>query len=169
MKILNFLLLSTIFILAASCSSSSGDADEEGTLTDEDMAMAGDRYGDGNIPRGAEGGMFKDVHFDYDSSSVRSEDQETIRSVAKFLKSNPEVQAELEGHCDRRGTSEYNMALGERRAKSVATMLADLGAKSAQLSTISYGEEIPVDSADTDSAYAKNRRVHFTLYKKQAK
>ena len=156
-----------LFVVCA-CSSSTG-SEGEGGISDEDLALSQSRFGDGNIPKAGEDGMFKDVHFDYDSSSVKSEDQSTIKAAAKFLKENPSVQLELEGHCDKRGTSEYNMALGDRRAKSVATMVVSLGASAGQLSTISYGEEIPLDPADNEAAYAKNRRVHFTLYKKGKK
>ncbi|MCC6933059.1 MAG: OmpA family protein [Deltaproteobacteria bacterium] len=168
MKILFYLFLLFTLITFSACSSSSGNGDGDGTVTDEDMAL-GDRYGEGNIPKASDGGMFEDVHFGHDSITISASGQEIIKAVAKFLKSNPEVQAELEGHCDKRGTSEYNMALGERRSKAVATMLVSFGANAKQLSTISYGEEIPLDAADSDAAFAKNRRVHFTLYKKQAK
>ena len=162
-------MLSLALVAMVGCSSTSSEGEGDGSeITDQDLSL-GDRYGEGNIPKAQADGMFKDVHFDYDSSAIRSDDQSTIKAVAKFLKDNPAVRAELEGHCDKRGTSEYNLALGERRAKSVASMAVNFGAPSSQISTISYGAEIPVDPSNSETAYAKNRRVHFTLYKKGSK
>ena len=168
MKRIWILAIICFTLTLAACSSHSGDSNEDGSISDQDLAL-GDRYGEGSIPTGQENSMFKDVHFHYDSSQVKGDDQPTIKSAAKYLKENPSVRAELEGHCDKRGTAEYNMALGERRAKSVATMLVNFGAPASQISTISYGSEIPVDPASNETAYAKNRRVHFTLYKKGKK
>ena len=108
------------------------------------------------------------MHFDYDSAVVRQEDYATVQNNAKMLASDPSLQMELEGHCDKRGTAEYNLALGEERAKAVAAILVNYGARADQLSTISYGEEIPLDPRDADDAYAKNRRVHFAVYRKKA-
>ncbi len=167
----------TLIILALisniACSSSSKNKDSEldgsGGVSDQDLALEQNRFGSGAIPKAIEGTTFPDVHFDYDSAVVKDEDREIVRSNAKLLASDPSVSMELEGHCDKRGTAEYNLALGEERAKAVAALLVSFGASSDQLSTISYGEEIPLDPADNDSAYAKNRRVHFAAFRKGEK
>jgi peptidoglycan-associated lipoprotein len=136
-------------------------------ISDEDLELQQQQENGGNVPTGAENGLFQDIHFDYDSASISSENMEILRKNAEFLVADPSLHAEVEGHCDRRGTSEYNMALGDRRAKEVSNALVSFGAQQSQLSTISYGEEVPVDPADNDAAYATNRRVHFALYRKK--
>lgn len=170
-----FFLSSASFLLVvlsmSSCTSSSGKTagtDENGLgISDQDLAVDKNRYGSGNIPVAAEGQQFPDVHFDYDSAVVRQDDYEIVKTNAKLLVSDSALQMELEGHCDKRGTAEYNLALGEERAKSIAALMVNFGARPDQLSTISYGEEIPLDPSDSDSAYAKNRRVHFAVYRKK--
>ena len=82
---------------------------------------------------------------------------------AEYLMNNPNVRIVLEGHCDERGTREYNLSLGERRAKAVERVMSLLGASSSQVELVSYGEERPVDSASNAEAWAKNRRVHFVI------
>ena len=163
------LILVSFFLGFAACSAtSSGGQKGDGvpTFSDEDLALAeGQRYGDGSIPEAKEGGLFQDVYFEYDSAVVLPEYQEMIRQNAAVLQKDPTLHAEIEGHCDRRGTNEYNLALGEERAKSVAALMVSFGAAPSQISTISYGEEIPLDPADNDTAYAKNRRAHFALYR----
>lgn len=164
-------VLSTGFTACSSSSKGKNNGlDENGVgISDQDLALDKNRYGTGNIPVASEGGnQFPDVHFDYDSAVVQQADYEIVRSNAKLLSSDPSMQMELEGHCDKRGTAEYNLALGEERAKAVAALLVSFGARADQLSTISYGEEIPLDPRDADDAYAKNRRVHFAVYRKKA-
>jgi peptidoglycan-associated lipoprotein len=156
-----------IIIAVSGCSSMStgrtSDLDAEfGGLSEQDIALR--RYGSGNIPYAEAEGVLKNVHFDYDSSTIRSEDYQILERNAEILKSNAKWHTEIEGHCDRRGTNEYNLALGERRARSVASLLANLGVAAEQMSIISYGEEIPLDPADNETAYAKNRRVHFAVF-----
>ena len=166
------LKLSIAGILVAglvSCSaSSSGGQKGEGAVsfTDEDLALAQqNRYGDGNIPQAQQNGLFQDILFDYDSAAVRTDYHEIIRQNAAVLKNDPSIHSEIEGHCDKRGTNEYNIALGEERAKAVAALMVSFGASPSQISTISYGEEIPIDPAENDEAYSKNRRAHFALYR----
>lgn len=166
-------LVVLLLLANISCSSSSTNKDSEldgsGGVSDQDLSLDQSRYGSGNIPKAIEGTTFPDVHFDYDSSAVRQEDYETIKENAKLLASDPSISMEVEGHCDKRGTAEYNLALGEERAKAVAALLVNYGAKASQLSTNSYGEEIPLDPADNEAAYAKNRRVHFAAFRKGEK
>jgi len=101
------------------------------------------------------------IYFDYDQSELRSEYLDIIAQHGRYLAQTPAGRVRLEGHTDERGTREYNIALGERRAKSVARMLQLQGVSSAQVRTVSYGEELPVDEAHNSSAWAKNRRVNI--------
>lgn len=160
-----------IFVLlaAAGCSSSSGGKD--GNISDSDLTLTDqNRFGEGNIPGAETGsGPFKDVMFLYDSASVPDEYQQQVHEAAQALQGDTTLHAEIEGHCDKRGTSEYNMALGERRAKAVASLLVSFGVPKSQLSTVSYGEEIPLDPADNETAYAKNRRAHFAVFRQGEK
>jgi peptidoglycan-associated lipoprotein len=84
-------------------------------------------------------------------------------SNGEWLRINPDIEIIIEGHCDERGTNEYNLALGDRRAESVKVFLLDLGINNSRLKTISYGEERPADSEHTETAWAKNRRAHFLI------
>ena len=106
---------------------------------------------------------FDDVLFDFDKSEVKEDGRKTSQVVADYLKKNPAAKLQIEGHCDERGTSEYNMALGERRATAVMTYVVSLGVPKAALSTVSFGKEKPLDPGHDEGAWAKNRRAHFVL------
>ncbi len=105
----------------------------------------------------------EDIYFAFDSAALSDVAQQVLRSKAEWLRQNPDVTVTIEGHCDERGTAEYNLALGERRAQSAKAFLVNLGIDPARLNTISYGEERPVDPRHNEEAWAKNRRVHFTI------
>lgn len=105
----------------------------------------------------------EDVHFQFDSAALLPEAQEVLQKKAAWLKANSDARAMIEGHCDERGTNEYNLALGDRRAESAKAFLVNLGISASRLATISYGEEKPVDMGHTEEAWAKNRRAHFIL------
>jgi peptidoglycan-associated lipoprotein len=105
----------------------------------------------------------KDVFFDYDRYDLRGDAREVLRANAEWLKKNPSAKIEIEGHCDERGTSEYNLALGAKRAQSAKDYLATLGIAGDRLSTISYGEEIPVCKQLTDDCWRQNRRARFVI------
>jgi peptidoglycan-associated lipoprotein len=107
--------------------------------------------------------QFDDVRFDFDKSEVREDGRKTCGVVAAYLKKNPRAKLQIEGHCDERGTAEYNMALGERRATAVMTYLVSLGVPKDALSTVSFGKEKPLDPGHEEGAWAKNRRAHFVL------
>ena len=102
------------------------------------------------------------VYFDYDKSEIRPEFTSIIQSNFEWLINNPDIRVQLEGHCDERGTNEYNLALGERRARSVLNYLLRLGASPEQFSIVSFGEERPVALGQNETAWQKNRRVEFT-------
>jgi len=105
----------------------------------------------------------KDVFFDYDRYDLRGDAREVLRANADWLKKNPSAKIEIEGHCDERGTSEYNLALGAKRAQSAKDYLATLGIADDRLSTISYGEEIPVCKQLTEDCWRQNRRARFVI------
>jgi len=98
-------------------------------------------------------------YFDFDKSDIKAESKDALMAHAKLLASSPNVKVEVEGHCDERGTTEYNMALGERRAKAVASFLVVNGASADQIETVSFGEERPAELGQTESAWAQNRRA----------
>ena len=100
------------------------------------------------------------IYFDYDTAELRPEYIDIVAQHGRFLAENPEANVRLEGHTDERGTREYNIALGEDRARSVQRMLQLQGVGSGQMRSVSYGEELPVDEAHTSDAWAKNRRVN---------
>ena len=102
------------------------------------------------------------VYFDYDKSNIKPEFTNIIQSNFEWLINNPDIRVQLEGHCDERGTNEYNLALGERRARSVLNYLLRLGASPEQFSIVSFGEERPVALGQNETAWQKNRRVEFT-------
>jgi len=104
-----------------------------------------------------------DVFFDFDKYDIRPGDAKTLDSNASWLKSNPTHLVLIEGHCDQRGTNEYNLALGERRAKSTMNYLVSQGVQANRITIISYGEERPQCTEHTESCWAKNRRAHFLV------
>ena len=103
----------------------------------------------------------KMIFFDFDKSLIKSKYSEIVQAHASYLVDNPKTNIKLEGHCDKRGTPDYNVALGERRAKSVSRALQGYGVSSSQIEVVSYGEREPLVNEDNDAAYAKNRRVVF--------
>lgn len=114
----------------------------------------------GEIPAG---GPLKDVNFDFDSAALSEPARATLRANADWLKTNPTARVQIEGHCDERGTAEYNMALGAKRAQAALDYLTTLGIAGNRLSTLSYGEEIPVCKEKTEECWARNRRARFVV------
>ena len=104
-----------------------------------------------------------DVFFDFDKYDIRAADAKTLDANASWLKSNPNHLVLIEGHCDERGTNEYNLALGERRAKSTMNYLVSQGVQANRITIISYGEERPQCTEKTEACWAKNRRAHFLV------
>jgi len=108
-------------------------------------------------------GPLKDVYFDYDRSNIRADARATLQANSNWLERYPSVTVEIEGHADERGTNEYNLALGARRAQAVRDYLVTLGNSPSRLSTISYGEELPVCNDRSERCYQLNRRAHFVI------
>jgi len=133
---------------------------EEETLKEEGLTeeMAQER-------KLTEQAMFEneDIFFEFDSIRLDPAAQEILRKKAQYMQSNPHVKVTIEGHCDSRGTNEYNLALGDRRAHSAKIFLVDLGIAESRMQTVSYGEERPIDPRESEEAWAKNRRAHFVI------
>ena len=110
--------------------------------------------------------LLKDIHFDFDKYHIRPQDVEILKENAEILKKFSSLKIQIEGHCDERGTNEYNLALGERRANSAKNYLISLGISPDRISTISYGEERPLDPGHNEEAWAKNRSAHFVILSK---
>lgn len=110
-------------------------------------------------------GMFQDIHFDFDKYDIREDAKPTLKAVADYLTKNNNHKVLIEGHCDERGTNEYNLALGDKRAKAAKDYLISLGVPSNRIDTISYGEEKPLCKEQNENCWAKNRRDHFIIVK----
>lgn len=116
-----------------------------------------------NIPVVDKEGPLKDIHFDFDKYNVTPSAQGVLRTNADWLKANPKAKVQVEGHCDERGTAQYNMALGQKRARAAYDYLKTLGIDATRMSTVSYGKEMPLDPRHNEEAWAKNRRDHFNV------
>ena len=110
-----------------------------------------------------EKGYVQDAYFNYDDSTLSADAQSALSTSAAWLKKNPQYNLLVEGHCDERGTEQYNLALGDRRANTAKEYLATLGVDASRIRTVSYGEERPFDPGHDEAAWAKNRRAHLVL------
>lgn len=140
-----------------------GDGAEARGLEDG-AAAEGEALAEGETAPGDEGISRPEdnrVFFAFDSAEVREKGRELIKAHAEYLKANREIRVLLEGHTDERGSREYNLGLGERRAKSVRRLLRVNGVSSSRLEVVSFGEERPLREGDSEEAYAKNRRVRI--------
>lgn len=157
MSILRLFVIAILLISVSACSSKGASGAKSG---DE---LGSNDFGDGNIPSAQDGtSALADVRFDYDSSELSSEARQTLSSNGQWLRQNSDQKVNVEGHCDERGTAEYNLALGERRARSAFDFLKSSGVAGSQMKIISYGEELPLDPGSSEAAWSKNRRVHFS-------
>ena len=112
------------------------------------------------------GGELQDIHFDYDASDLSPAARASLQTSAGWLHNNPMAKIEIEGHCDNRGTVEYNLALGAERARSAYDYLVSLGIASERVSTISYGEEASLCAEDSEACWQQNRRAHFLIIRR---
>ncbi|MEO6026845.1 MAG: peptidoglycan-associated lipoprotein Pal [Candidatus Binatia bacterium] len=159
-------LMMVVALTVTGCAKKKRITDESGvagagTGNEESLNDSGSlgRYKRGLGPE--EDGVLKDIHFAYDSYELDGSARDVLAANAEWLKENSRAKTEIEGHCDERGTVEYNLALGAKRAKSVKDYLVTLGVGSERLTTISYGEELPLCRDASEQCYARNRRVHF--------
>jgi peptidoglycan-associated lipoprotein len=164
-----FTVLLTTFVISACGTVPSRDSSQDVVPISDDRAVVRPVTIDGvqgfeNVdPNSIAGRAPADrvIYFDYDKSELRAEFLDIVAQHGRFLAQNPAGQVRLEGHTDERGTREYNIALGEARAKTIARMLQLQGVSAAQSRAVSYGEELPADEAHNNDAWAKNRRVNI--------
>jgi peptidoglycan-associated lipoprotein len=165
------LILSLLAFFLAGCGSKDTIPDPDPTDTvPGDTSDSGDYGDDGlmpgeNVPYDSEptaSEMGNIIYFEYDSSELRPEDTDIVASHARQLSMNSSLSVRLEGHADERGSREYNIGLGERRAQTVRRLLLIQGASASQVSTVSFGEERPAVEGSNEAAYAQNRRVEIT-------
>ena len=157
-----------VVMIGSGCSSKKKGGLEEGAegAGYGEESLGGGKGGSLALAQGgrleAEGdtGPLHDVHFDYDSFELDDLSRQTLQENANWLKDHPEVRVEIEGHCDDRGTVEYNLALGAKRAAAAKNYLVALGIGRDRLTTISYGEELPLCHEQTDECWSRNRRDH---------
>ena len=114
-------------------------------------------------PSAADALILQDIHFDFDQSEIKEPDKLILNEVSGWMLEHPDAMLQIEGHCDERGTKEYNLALGERRSLSVRRFLTGLNINPQRLHTISYGEEQPLCAESTEECWARNRRAHFLV------
>jgi peptidoglycan-associated lipoprotein len=155
-----------ICILASACSSvptRSADSVSAEVRTARDPASA---FTDGNQTHDSDGGSalgLESVHFVFNAQSLSPETKARLKKNAIILKNNPKLIIQIEGYCDQKGSEQYNLILGDKRAAAVKAFLVHEGISVSRLVTISFGKEHPVDSGNSDEARAKNRRANFTI------
>ena len=181
-KLLSYGLVTMITVVAGGCSPSATPKPEPSAASSAPAKPATQSPGEGQ--RGATGesttraiefgsaarreshrlpSPLKEIFFSFDRYDLEGEARETLKVNADWLKRNPTVRIEIEGHCDERGTNEYNLALGAKRAQAAKDYLITLGIAADRLSTISYGEEIPVCKEQNESCWRQNRRARFVI------
>ncbi|MGL4208025.1 MAG: peptidoglycan-associated lipoprotein Pal [Candidatus Adiutrix sp.] len=146
MKKLMFIVLAALMIMPLSMGCSSKRVDRDANFEALKSAFLGDH-----------------VYFDFDRYDIRSDGAAVIQAKAAFMTQFSAIRAEIQGHCDERGTEAYNMALGDRRAKAAFNYIVSLGVDPSRLNTVSYGDERPIDTGRNESAWARNRRAQFVV------
>jgi peptidoglycan-associated lipoprotein len=140
-----------------------GEGSRGGTRESDTGASSLKQLQEGKPPVTPASSPMKDIYFDFDRYDLSADARTILRSNAEWLKNNSNARVEIEGHCDERGTNEYNLALGAKRAQAAREYLVTLGVAAGRLSTISYGEEIPVCKEGTESCWRQNRRARFVI------
>ncbi len=184
-RVLGVMLVVLTLSLVMGCSKKkvpAADGMGAGSMTSSDMGAMGGPSGGGfgdearwkelglnteaerrEFQERARGFENEDVYFDYDSYVLSAPAKKVLDEKVAFLKKYPRVKVTVEGHCDERGTNEYNLALGERRANAAMQYLKNAGLTHASLSSVSYGEERPIATGHDEASWAKNRRAHFVI------
>ena len=164
---LTLLSLALSALVVAGCETTpDSTADQEGVVSSEEEIVAIQRQGVQAVPGSQEDLdilVGPRVFFDFDSSALRADAQATVQNLGAWLQSNPTKRIRIEGNADERGTREYNLALGDRRAEAVRSYLISLGVNGNRLSTISYGKERPIRLGSTPEAWAMNRNATFVV------
>jgi peptidoglycan-associated lipoprotein len=158
--------VAVVLLLVGACSGKKkgGELGEEGAgFKEEGIGGAGslDQARAGAL--GSESGPLGDIHFAYDSFELDDQARQQLQEHGRWLNANRQTRVEVEGHCDDRGTIEYNLALGAKRAASAKSYLTSLGVSADRITTISYGEELPLCHEEDESCWQRNRRGHFVV------
>jgi peptidoglycan-associated lipoprotein len=166
-KILGIIFLSS-FLALVGCSSKKKDAGatDEAMSSTTDAAAGSSELNINGDSDNKTAGSLTTVYFDFDSSTLRDDTKAALDANHAFLTSNANVEVQIEGHCDERGGVEYNLALGERRAKSVMDYLSAMGIAANRITTISYGKEKPIAMGHDEASWSQNRRANFIITKK---
>ncbi|MFZ9595419.1 MAG: OmpA family protein [Bdellovibrionia bacterium] len=157
-----WMALSALLVYGSGCASGQKKSMEDSPIS---IANADENSGMGDSDSGNAMGL-QTVHFAYDDSALDDQAKSILDANAEILKNNPSVRVQIEGHCDQRGGVQYNIALGEKRAKVSLKYLKGLGISDDRLSIISLGKEKPVDPSTSEEAYARNRRDNFVITSK---
>ncbi len=132
-------------------------------ITEEELAQAERERLLREQQQGKDGSFAKDIYFEYDSYTIKQSELPKIDAVGNYLKQNRGINIVAEGHCDERGTIDYNFALGQKRAEAAKAYLVKMGIDGGRIKTISFGKEVPVDTGHSEDSWARNRRVHFKI------
>lgn len=160
------LLLTVCAVFVVGCSSNRKKTDDA-TLSAAGSGVQGESIDNapmGFDAQGSDSGKIdglNTIHFEYDKAAITGENKSMLEGNAAWMKKNSNTKVQIEGHCDQKGSIEYNLSLGERRANAVKAALVKMGVKASQLSTVSYGKEKLLTSEESESAMAKNRRANF--------
>lgn len=175
MQILKLALVVLFLVSGIVGCASTPPPSEEGTVSQADMSQQADvkpaadagqdTMKSETVPSHMDLAGMSNIYFDFDQFTLSAEARKTLADNAKYLKANSGTQVVVEGHCDERGSDEYNLALGESRALAAKNYLVSLGVNAQQLSVISYGEEKPAAMGSNEEAWAKNRRAEFKAVK----
>lgn len=158
-----FFSLLTVLVIALSGCATKGTKDGSETYTPENVGAEGfslELNGDSDTRKA---GALQSIYFPFDSNTITSTSAAILKANAEYLSNNSAIKIQIEGHCDERGSIQYNLALGERRAKAVRDYLIGEGVSSSRIEVISYGKERPVAYGHDNSAWAKNRRANFVV------
>lgn len=160
------MLIMTIAIVGCSSKKTKGLNDQNGNASNMGETGSGSsslqQMQNGTLGSGANGPL-SDIHFGYNEYTIEPQDGEVLKSNARWLSSNPNSRVQVEGHCDDRGSEDYNIALGAKRAQAAKDYLVTLGISPGRISTISYGKELPLCTEQDESCWAQNRRDHFAV------
>jgi peptidoglycan-associated lipoprotein len=167
------LVFALIALIGAGCSSKKNTTEggqlgpAPGGMGNENLGSTSslNQYQKGEL--GGSGGPLSDIHFAYNDYTIQAQDSTILRSNADWLSQHPDTHVQVEGHCDDRGSEEYNIALGAKRAQAAKDYLTTLGVSGDRISTISYGKELPLCTDETDDCWAQNRRDHFAVSQAQ--
>lgn len=163
LKVLSILSVCFLMLFTASCGSSKKQGAEQATDAFTDTQFKPGELKLNGDSDSSSAGALQSVYFAFDSASLSEEAKTVLKANAEYLKTQGSVKVQVEGHCDERGGVQYNLALSEKRAKSVKDYLGALGIKSSRITTIGYGKERPVDLGHDETAWSKNRRGNFVV------